>query len=58
MNSYQKLLIIGLDGATWDVLMSLIRDGRLPTLKKLIKNGSYGVLESTIPPVTGVHGLL
>lgn len=48
-----KLLIIGLDGATWDVLKSLINKGALPTLKKLVKNGSYGVLESTIPPVTG-----
>ncbi len=48
-----KLLIIGLDGATWDVLMPLIKDKKLPTLEKLVKNGSYGVLESTIPPVTG-----
>ena len=48
-----KLLIIGLDGATWDVLMPLIEEKKLPTLEKLVKNGSYGVLESTIPPVTG-----
>lgn len=48
-----KLLIIGLDGATWDVLIPLINEGELPTLSKLLENGSSGVLESTIPPVTG-----
>jgi len=48
-----KLLIIGLDGATWDVLMPLIEEKKLPTLEKLVKNGTYGVLESTVPPVTG-----
>ena len=53
----RKLLVIGLDGATWDVLMPLIRNNRLPTFKKLVKNGSYGILESTIPPVTGAAWL-
>jgi len=49
----QKVLIIGLDGATWDILMPLIKEEKLPTLEKLVKNGCYGELESTIPPVTG-----
>mgnify|MGYP000327284610 CR=1 FL=1 len=53
MSNFQKLLIIGFDGATWDVLLPLIEEKKLPTLEKLVKNGSYGVLESTIPPVTG-----
>ena len=48
-----KCLIVGLDGATWDILMPLIEKKKLPILKKLVENGSYGVLESTIPPVTG-----
>jgi len=48
-----KLLIIGLDGATWDVLMPLIEEKQPPTLEKLVKNGTYDVLESTVPPVTG-----
>ena len=29
------------------------RRKKLPTLRKLVKNGSYGILESTVPPVTG-----
>jgi len=49
----QKSLIIGLDGATWDILIPLVNQGKLSTLKKLIQSGTYGILESTIPPVTG-----
>ncbi len=49
----QKLLILGLDGATWDVLMPLIKDDKLLIFKKLVENGTYSILKSTIPPVTG-----
>nr|MDO8083033.1 alkaline phosphatase family protein [Candidatus Freyarchaeota archaeon] len=45
-------MVIGLDGATWDVLMPLIKENKLPNFKKLIENGAYGSLESTIPPIT------
>ncbi|NAT10277.1 hypothetical protein C4E22_01780 [ANME-1 cluster archaeon AG-394-G06] len=48
-----KLLIIGLDGATFRVINPLSDEGKLPTLKKLITNGVHGTLESTFPPVTG-----
>jgi len=48
-----KVLIIGLDGATWDLLEPLANKGIMPTLGKLIEEGVYGKLESTIPPVTG-----
>ncbi|MGQ9722718.1 MAG: alkaline phosphatase family protein [Candidatus Jordarchaeum sp.] len=49
----EKIIVIGLDGATWDVIMPLIQKNKLPTFKKLLENGAYGSLESTIPPVTG-----
>lgn len=47
-----RVLVIGLDGATWDLLMPLAKEGFLPTLAKLMEGGSYGELESTMPPVT------
>ncbi|MGC1122572.1 MAG: alkaline phosphatase family protein [Candidatus Methanofastidiosia archaeon] len=46
-------LVIGLDGATWDVLTPLIQKGELPTFKNLMDTGVHGPLTSTIPPVTG-----
>jgi predicted AlkP superfamily phosphohydrolase/phosphomutase len=48
----RRLLIIGLDGATWDVLDPLIRDGTMPRLERLRASGAWGRLRSTIPPIT------
>ena len=48
----KRVLVIGLDGATWDILNPLMRDGKLPHLKKLLERSAQGVLMSSIPPVT------
>jgi predicted AlkP superfamily phosphohydrolase/phosphomutase len=47
-----RILIIGLDGATWDVLVPWIQDGTLPHLKRLKEKGVWGDLASTLPPLT------
>lgn len=47
-----RVLVIGLDGATWDVLNPLTRDGKLPNLKALLDKSARGVVLSSIPPVT------
>ena len=47
-----RLLIIGLDGATFDVLNPMIDAGRMPHFKRFMENGVSGVLESTKPPIT------
>jgi predicted AlkP superfamily phosphohydrolase/phosphomutase len=46
------LLIIGLDGATWDVLDPWIAQGRLPHLARLRAQAVWGPLASTMPPAT------
>jgi predicted AlkP superfamily phosphohydrolase/phosphomutase len=48
-----KVLVIGLDGATWDLLLPLAEEGFLPNLASLMEGGTCGELESTLPPVTG-----
>ncbi len=52
MKRQSRVLVIGLDGATWDILNPLMRDGKLPHLKKLLDTSAQGVLMSSIPPVT------
>jgi len=47
-----KVFVVGLDGATFDLLDPLLDEGRLPYLNHLIERGAYGVLTSTQPPVT------
>lgn len=67
----QRTFIIGLDGATFDVLQPLIDAGRLPSLAAIQQRGSWGRLDSTMPPFTatawssfisgqnpGQHGIL
>jgi len=48
----KRILIIGLDGATFDVLNPMIKAGRMPTLAELIETGTAGILDSTKPPIT------
>lgn len=47
-----RLMIIGLDGATFDVIGPLVAAGKLPGFSRLMAEGSHGVLKSTIPPLT------
>jgi predicted AlkP superfamily phosphohydrolase/phosphomutase len=47
-----KIILLGLDGATWDLIKPWIENNKLPSFKKLIEKGSFGNLESTIPHVT------
>ncbi|MBN1490302.1 MAG: alkaline phosphatase family protein [Phycisphaerae bacterium] len=47
-----RVLIVGLDGATFDVLGPLMDAGRMPHLKHLIDTGTSGILDSTRPPIT------
>jgi len=49
----RKVLIIGLDGATFDVINPLIEEGLMPNLAKLIERGASGPMLSTIPPISG-----
>ena len=47
-----RALLIGLDGATFDVLGPLMDRGMMPNLKALAAEGASGILESTKPPIT------
>lgn len=44
--SETKILLIGIDAFTWNVINPLVRENRLPNTAKLIKRGIYGNLES------------
>ena len=50
----RKVIVIGLDGATWKLLDDWIRKNELPTLSEIARCGVKGNLRTTIPPVTPV----
>ena len=47
-----RLLVIGLDGATLDLIRPWAERGELPVLSGLMARGSWGVLQSTTHPIT------
>ena len=52
MGSRPGLTVIGLDSATLAVAEPLMAEGHLPALKRLLEDGSGGVLRSTTHPLT------
>jgi predicted AlkP superfamily phosphohydrolase/phosphomutase len=49
-----KVFLLGLDGATWDLLEPLARAGELPNLQRLREQGVAGDLASVFPPLSPV----
>src|SRR5439155_13924906 len=47
-----KVLIVGLDSATFDLARPWIAEGKLPSLTALMQNGAWGRLASVVPPIT------
>ncbi len=48
----KKLVLLGVDGADWNILEPLIAEGCLPNFKKAKEGGSHSDLISTIPALT------
>ncbi len=48
----RPVLVLALDGATFDVIEPLVRAGRLPHLAEWMRRGRHAPLPSTTPPVT------
>ncbi len=50
----RRTVVLGLDGATWDVIDPLLARGRLPNLAALVGRGVRAVCRSTTHPVSPV----
>jgi len=48
----RRVMIVGLDGATWQLARPWAESGQLPTFRRLMEEGAWGALESVRPPVT------
>ena len=48
-----KVLIIGLDGTTFEILEPFLSKGEYPNIKKLMENGCHGNVKATMPPISG-----
>lgn len=52
--SYERVVILGFDGADAGLVSQYLAEGRLPNLARLQKQGVYSPLRSTNPPQTPV----
>lgn len=52
MKEVRKVICIGFDGATFDLIKPWVSEGKLPNIRKIMKEGVWGELESVIPPVS------
>ncbi len=43
------ILLVGMDGLEWRVLLPMMRDGQLPVLRRLMQEGIYGALATLKP---------
>ena len=50
----RKWIVMGWDGASWDVILPLVAAGRLPHLAGLMREGSYGRLLTARPTQSAV----
>jgi len=46
----KKLLVIGIDGVSWELIQPLVDQGAMPTLKGIIDKGTSGKLATVLPP--------
>lgn len=67
----EKWLMVGWDGADWELILPMLEAGELPHLERLMRGGSYGTLHSIVPTLSpaiwttvatgrtpGEHGIL
>src|SRR5438477_8603179 len=52
MKKVPKVVVIGLDAATWTLIRPWMAEGKMQNLAKLMKAGVSGPLQSIMPPIT------
>jgi predicted AlkP superfamily phosphohydrolase/phosphomutase len=52
MSNGERVLVVGWDGATFDLLDSLVAQGLMPNLSRMMREGYRSTLLSTMPPIS------
>ena len=47
-----RVILLGWDGATWDLILPWVEEGKLPGIGRMMEQGTWGTLLSTIPPIS------
>ncbi len=52
MTTRSRVVVLGLDGATFNLIKRWAAEGRLPTFARLLAEGAHADLTSTLPALT------
>ena len=52
INKPKKVLLVGWDAADWKVIHKLMDEGRMPTVQRLVNNGTMGNLATLFPALS------
>lgn len=47
-----RILLLAVDGLEWDLVLPMAQEGRLPTMRRLMESGSFGLLETFEPTLS------
>jgi hypothetical protein len=50
----RPIVVIGVDGLEWRVVLDLVREGRMPVVARLMEEGTFGYLETLRPTMSPV----
>ncbi|MHC4695760.1 MAG: alkaline phosphatase family protein [Planctomycetota bacterium] len=50
----EPILVMGVDGLEWDVILPMLQEGRLPNLAKIMETGCWGKLDTVVPTFSPV----
>ncbi len=53
MAGKKKIMVLGFDGCSYNIITPLIEKGKLPNFALMMREGSWGNLRSTVPPLSG-----
>lgn len=53
-NKSNKMILLGFDGTSWNVLSPLLKSGKMPNFEKLMSGGMYANLRTPEPPFTPI----
>ena len=48
----RRTLVLGLDGFDWDLVMPWVDSGKMPNLKRLMRAGTWGTMETLVPTLS------
>jgi predicted AlkP superfamily phosphohydrolase/phosphomutase len=51
-NNERKVMCVGFDGATFDLIRPWVAAGKLPHFERIMQDGVWGELESVVPPIS------